>query len=461
MKLTRNAIFAALATAALLGNISARLGIAESLPAVQRNDESNNFAVRNVRVFDGERTLTGQTVVVRDGIIVAVGTSTRVPAGTPVIDGRGKTLLPGLIDAHVHSWGEAQADALRFGVTSELDMLGDSKRLPDLRRQRESLARTAQADLWSAGNAVTAPGGHGTQFGMEVPTLIAGGDPAEFVKARVAEGSDYLKLIVEHMSEFGAKKPWPTLTAGQVAATITAAHAARRMAVVHATRQEDARQAVEAGADGLVHTFIDVPADPSFVQQARKRGVFVVSTLSVWASNSGTGEGGRIAADARIQPLLSVGQQADLKSEFPAVSRRPAGLENALRTVRSLHAAGVTILAGTDAPNPGTAHGASMHGELELLVRAGLKPEQALAAATSAPAEHFSLSDRGRIAVGKRADLVLVEGDPTRNITATRAIAMVWKNGYAVERALPKVAAPAESVQGQATIFFRQKRNSV
>ena len=78
--------------------------------------------------------------------------------------------------------------------------------------------------------------------------------------------------------------------------------------------------------------------------------------------------------------------------------------------------------AGTDAPNSGTAHGASLHGELQLLVEAGLTPTEALAAATSAPAAAFHLTDRGRIAPGLRADLVLVEGDPTADILQTRAI---------------------------------------
>jgi Amidohydrolase family len=100
-------------------------------------------------------------------------------------------------------------------------------------------------------------------------------------------------------------------------------------------------------------------------------------------------------------------------------------------TVRPAH---VPLLAGTDAPNPGTTHGASLHRELELLVKAGLTPVEALAAATSVPAKQFGLGDRGTIAPGKRADLVLVDGDPTADIRATRKIAGVWKLGLAVDR---------------------------
>jgi imidazolonepropionase-like amidohydrolase len=90
---------------------------------------------------------------------------------------------------------------------------------------------------------------------------------------------------------------------------------------------------------------------------------------------------------------------------------------------------------GTDAPSPGATYGASLHGELELLVGAGLTPVQALTAATSNGARAFKLGDRGRVATGMRADLVLVEGDPTRDIVATRRIVGVWKKGVKVERA--------------------------
>ena len=93
------------------------------------------------------------------------------------------------------------------------------------------------------------------------------------------------------------------------------------------------------------------------------------------------------------------------------------------------------ILAGTDSPNPGTAHGASIHRELELLVRSGLTPPEALASATSVPAAAFHLADRGVIAPGKRADLLLVKGDPTEDITATRDIVSVWKLGVEDDRA--------------------------
>ena len=391
------------------------------------------FAISGVRVFDGERMLPAANVVVRDGRIEAVGADVAIPAGIEVVDGAGRTLLPGFIDAHTHSWGDAQRDALRFGVTTELDMFGDWNRIPQLRAQRESFDATDQADLWTAGATVTTEGGHGTQFGFPVPTLAADGDAAAFVAARVAEGSDYIKLIVEDFSGHSDTRRLPTITPPQVAAAITAAHAQERRAVVHASLQADALHAVASGADGLVHIFHDEVATPAFAAAAREGDAFVVPTLSVIAGFAQAGDGAALASDARLAPWLTAGQRGALEAAFPGPPRA-APLDNALASVAALHAAGVDILAGTDAGNPGTAHGASMHAELALLVRAGLSPTAALAAATSLPARRFGLDDRGRIAPGLRADLLLVEGDPGSDIEATRSIVGIWKNGHAVAR---------------------------
>src|SRR5699024_6649191 len=132
-------------------------------------------------------------------------------------------------------------------------------------------------------------------------------------------------------------------------------------------------------------------------------------------------------------------------SGFPALA-----YANGREGVRMLHEAGVRILAGTDAPNPGTAFGASMHAELELLTNAGLTPSEALAAATSVNAAAFGLGDRGRIEPGLVADLLLVEGDPTQEITATRNIVAVYKRGVRADRAAYRAALESAQQQQQA-----------
>src|SRR5690554_3474190 len=434
---------------ALQGNAGDRPGEGGE-PAAGQAD--NSFAIRGARVFDGERDLGVATVVVRDGLVESVGADAQVPDGLAVIDGAGRTLLPGLVDAHVHAWGDARRDAARFGVTAAFDMHGMADRMPALRGQRESLDDTGRADLWAAGYAITAPGGHGTQYGFPVPAVDADTDVEAFISERIGEGVDFIKLIVEDMSAYPGAPELPTLAPEQVTRAIAAAHAGDRVAVVHTSTLEDARHAIDAGADGLVHIFGDEVVDEAFVEAMRAADAFVVPTLSVVASFSGEGEGAELQADSRLAPMLTAEQQATLGATIPGLAGRSERFERALQSVRALHAAGVTILAGTDAPNPGTAHGVSMHGELELLVRAGLSPAQALAAATALPAQRFGIEGRGRIAPGMRADLLLVDGNPMDDITATRAIAGVWKNGYPVERDPNAGAVAAQAAPEQALV---------
>ncbi|HUD42931.1 MAG TPA: CIA30 family protein [Dokdonella sp.] len=419
---------------------------ASSPPARPADATPAAFAIRDVRVFDGERVIERASVIVRAGRIEAVGADLPMPEGLTVLDGSGRTLLPGLIDAHAHSFGSARRQALAFGVTVETDLHGDAARLPQLARERAALAPTDQADLWAAGFAVTVPGGHGTQYGMAVPTVGPDTDVAAFVGARIDEGADFVKLIVEDLSVYSETTRWPTLTPQQIATAIGAAHARDRQVFAHVSRRADALHAVRSGVDGLAHVFVDEPVDEALLAAAAAAKPFVVPTLSVTAAGAGAGDGASLLTDARVRDRLDAEQVASLGARFPATARSAVHRRLALDNVRRLHAAGVTILAGTDAGNPGTAHGASLHGELELLTHAGLSPREALAAATAWPAGRLGLADRGRIAPGLRADLVLVDGDPTREITATRAIVAIWKNGHAVERTVP--AGDAASTRG-------------
>jgi len=396
---------------------------------------------RNVRVFDGERMLGERDVLVRDGRIARVATAIAPPAGVAVVDGRGKTLLPGLIDAHTHTWGEATRQALVFGVTTELDMFSAPEVGAAARAEQATGRASDRADLYSAGVLVTAPRGHGTEYGVKIPTLISPDSAQAFVDARIAEGSDYIKLVFDDEHTYGMSAP--TLSAEAMRAVIAAAHRRGKLAVVHVGDLAGARAAIDAGADGLAHLFVDRQPDPEFGRFVAAHHAFVVPTLTVLMSITGTGGGAPLASDARFASFLSPADAATLRQGFPRrAGAPPVSYAAAEASVRQLLAAGVPVLAGTDAGNPGTAHGAAIHRELELLVNAGMTPLQALAAATSVPARAFRLADRGRIAAGLRADLLLVDGDPSAAITSTRAIAGVWKGGVRLDRA-PYAAAVA------------------
>jgi imidazolonepropionase-like amidohydrolase len=389
---------------------------------------------RNARVFDGTSVLpAGTEVLVEGGTIAAVGKRLRVPDGTEIVDGTGKTLLPGLIDAHTHSFGTALTDALMFGVTTNLDQFTDVRMAASMRAEQAAGKAAHRADLFSAGTLVTAPKGHGTEYGFEIPTITAPGEAQAFVDARIAEGSDWIKIVYDDGHTYGGKIP--TVSRETMRAVIEASHRRQKLAVVHVQALAAARDAIGAGADGLVHIFADEEPGPDFAKRVAEHKAFVIATLVVEKSMTGVGGGATLVDDARLQPYLHDAARTQLAQAFPRSAKLPPLTYGAAEAaVRQLAARGVTILAGSDAPNPGTAHGAALHRELELLVLAGLTPVQALTAATSAPARAFRLADRGRIAKGLRADLLLVNGDPTRDVTATRDVAGIWKGGAAVDR---------------------------
>jgi imidazolonepropionase-like amidohydrolase len=396
------------------------------------------WAITSVRLFDGADVVENATVLVIDGRIAAVGSDLELPAGVETLDGRGRTLLPGFIDSHTHSWGDALERAAVFGVTTTLDMFTEPGFAATAREQQLTGGAAGRADLVSAGFLATAPGGHGTQYGMPVPTLTTADEAPAWVAARIGEGSDFIKIVLEDGSGFG--RPLPTLDAPTAAALVVAAHQHGKLAVAHATTFELASVALGAGVDGLVHLFRDREGSAEWVAEAARRGVFVVPTLTVVEGTMGVPSGAGLIDDPRLAPWLRENERDNLRAAFPA--HRDVSLEPAYATLRALAAAGVPILAGSDAPNPGTSFGVSLHRELELLVAAGLSPRAALTAATATPAAAFGLADRGRVVSGLRADLLLVEGNPLTDVTATRAIVGVWKEGVAVPRPKPE-ATPA------------------
>jgi imidazolonepropionase-like amidohydrolase len=430
--------------AAVVGVLSAQNTPSPVSPAAS----ASSFIIRNVRVFDGEKLLLATDVSIENGLIHAIGENLKAPAGTKEINASGDTLLPGLIDSHTHTWAQALNQSLIFGVTTELDMFSDPKFDADVRQREAAGQNLNAADLRSAGTLVTVAKGHGTEYGFVIPTLASAADAQSFVDARIAEGSDYIKIIYDDGAAYGIH--FPTLTKEEVAAVVAAAHNRKKLAVVHIGSQAGARDVIEAGADGLAHIFEDEPPAPDFGAFVKQHHAFVIATLTVNESVAGKPSGESLVNDPRLAPYLDASSVGNLKRSFPHRPGSKTDFANALAAVRALRAANVPLLAGTDAPNPGTAHGVSIHRELELLVQAGLTPTEALRSATSVPANVFGLSDRGRIAPGLRADLLLVKGDPTQDILATRDIVSVWKTGAEADRASTRTMVEKEKQEAQA-----------
>lgn len=366
----------------------------ETGPADTKDNEAGGFVIHNVHVFDGESLQRHRRVRVAEGRIQSIGPDEGPLPDTATVDGGGGYLLPGLIDSHVHIFGDGLSDALEHGVTSVIDLFSRTALLEPAEANRGDIDYAEGADMWSAGTLVTAPGGHGTQFGLDIPTLADPANAEAFVEERIREGSDFIKLVIESGKEHGLD--FPTLSPATVEAVVTAAHDHDRLAIAHAGSREEARMAVNAGVDGLAHGFGDAPLDDSLRESLLAGDRFVIPTLTV------------------------------------------TGGPHAEANVAAMEAAGIPVLAGSDAPNAGLSQGQGLHRELANLVAAGLSPQQALQAATARPAEQLGLEERGRIAPGYRADLLLVEANPLENIEHTTAIRAIWKNGQRVEPAAPQ-----------------------
>jgi imidazolonepropionase-like amidohydrolase len=399
-------------------------------------------AITGARVFDGEKTLGVQTVVLDGRKIRQVGGE--VPDGAEVVDGRGATLLPGLIDAHVHSSPGSQALALRFGVTTELEMQGLNT--------RENRAHITEddtvADIRSSGFAITPPGGHPSELmpegfrpGGDLPPVMplmpfstTPDQAAAYVPQLLARGSDYLKFMIDDGSVEG-HPGLPMLDQATLNAGVAEAKKYGALTVAHTLTLDATRMAAEAGIDGVVHVFMDRPHTAEILDLIAEAGMFVVPCIVLDASMMGI-TGSDLAEDPRVARRLDDKWEKTLRSSY---DRYPQGrLDDVLATVRALAAAGVDLLAGTDASMAetffgGLAHGASLHHELQYLVAAGLTPAQALRAATATTARRFGLGDRGRIAEGLRADLLLVDGDPTTNIGDTLNTRAIWRRGSRLE----------------------------
>jgi imidazolonepropionase-like amidohydrolase len=350
-------------------------------------------ALTNARVFDGRRLVPGSTVVIEN---TAIGSD---PSGAQRIDAAGRVLLPGLIDAHVHIDGPHQLAALAgHGVTTALDMAS----VPAVTAPLRGLP--GQTDIRSACIPAIAPGSlHASFPGVGPAGLISGPDEAkQFVADRVAEGADYIKIVIG--------SPFADHEQATIDALVAAAHERGKLVVAHASSAESVAKAQAAGADVLTHAPLDQPLGQAAVAQAAAAGRTVVPTLTMM--------------EAIVTHLAPPG----------------ADYASATASVTALHEAGVPVLAGTDANDSplipgGVPHGMSLHRELELLAGAGLSPVDALRAATVTPATVFGLTDRGVIEPGKRADLVLLDGDPLADIRATRSIRRIWIGGIEIEPA--------------------------
>jgi len=393
---------------------------------------NNNFILRNVRFYDGDVLYENTDVLVQNNLIAKIEKNQNVSENLVEFDGTNKTILPGFIDAHTHVYGNALKDALNFGVTTELDMFTVPETANQYQSVRENDDNIENADLFSSTILATTRGGHGTEYGLKIPVLETTTEVDDFVRKRIQQGADYIKAV--YNSKQADKQFYPSISYEILSTLITVAHHQDRMLLVHVDNLISAREAIMLGADGLVHSFMDSVVDESFIKLMLKKNAFIIPTLSVEASVAQQAVGNNLLDDENIMPFLSNQQKHELKAAFPDFDIPSDGLQNAFKSVKKLSLAGVKILAGTDAPNPGTTHGASLHGELRLLVKAGLNNQEAIHSATGAVRKAFEIGNRGTLKIGAKASMILLDGNPFVDINDTSKISAIWKNGQLVER---------------------------
>jgi len=345
------------------------------------------LAIVGAAVFDGGGgpPSPDRTVVVRGGRIERVGPpgAVRPPPGAVVVGAAGCTLLPGVVDAHVHLGFYPPAEVLRGGVTTVRDLGWPAGRLAALRGLAEAPG-AASPRLLAAGQIVTVPGGYPTRAawaptGTAVP-VRDGGEAAAAVAMLAAAGAAVIKVALDG-------RVGPTLPGPLLAAVVAAARQHGLGVTAHVAGNGELEKALAAGVGELAHWPL-------------QRRVLDDTLIA------------RLAASVTVVPTLHI---------EPSRARR--------RGVRRFIAMGGRVVYGTDLGNRGPPPAVDVE-ELRLLVEAGLAPGQALAAATSVAAAHLGLADVGRVVPGARADLLLVEGDPLADLAALTRVRLVTRDGW-------------------------------
>jgi imidazolonepropionase-like amidohydrolase len=448
-------------------------GLAISAVAHDATADASTLAIVGVTVVNPERDAAhaaqpDTTVVIRGERIVAVGprASTKIPTGATQIDGKGRWLIPGMIDGHVHFFQSGniytRPDAADFNavVPYAQEVARNKARLPATFKVWLASGVTSVIDVggpfWNfevrdaANKSDAAPrvATTGPLISMVARPQLDLGDPpivkiesADAARALVAKElpykPDFIKVwFVREKDDDLAKKEVI------VKATGDAAHAAHIRLAVHATELDTAKAALRAGADYLVHSVFDDPVDAEFIELMRKNHALLCPTLFVtngyrWALSNqwqATPEEQRLADPQILAAMHDLDHIPADKiparaAKLIADHKTPPAPTVSLENLKKLRDAGIPIVMGTDAGNIGTLHGPSVFREMALMHDAGMTPLEVLRSATTNGAKAFGNPDLGAIAKGKLADLVLLDADPLADVANFSHAQRVIKGG--------------------------------
>jgi imidazolonepropionase-like amidohydrolase len=418
--------------------------------------EAEMIAFKGARIIDGtgKPPIENGVLVVDGEKIAAVGGT--IPKGARVIDATGQTIIPGFINAHGHAGlvvnGANKADAYtrenvaaqlltyeRYGVLSVLT-LGLNRDLVYELRDESRKGTLPGAALFTAGRGIGAPGGAPPVPSQpdQVYRPNTAQEAIADVKETASHHADYLKIWVDDV--YGK---FPKLEPEIFAPAIAEAHKDKLRVASHIFYLADAKQVIKDGVDALAHSVRDAPVDDEIVGLMKKKGTYYVPTLNVDESFFALADDPSLLDDPFIQNALSPDVIAKFKSaewrnkmlSDPNLAKNRAAHETAKANLKKLQDAGVHIAFGTDSgANPQRIPGWAEHRELELMVKAGLTPMQALVASSRGSAEMIGLHDRGTLAKGKRADFIVLSANPLEDIRNTRKIAAIWHGGKDVTK---------------------------
>jgi imidazolonepropionase-like amidohydrolase/ABC-type multidrug transport system permease subunit len=437
---------------------------------------AGKFLIRNTRVFTGDGTLIENgSVLVSDGKIAEIYTGT-APDPDQIhadpVEGAGKTLLPGLVDVHVHLAGPAgissntedynprksmphAAAALLYSGVTAARSAGDSLEMSKSLASQIANGSKLGAQLFVCGPMFTAGNGHGTEFARAVPESVRDTVKAQLVRtpktadearAQVREiksaGADCVKAILE--SGWGRDLLYDRLDSALFQAIAAEARARQIPLATHTGDARDVADAVSAGAVSIEHGSWRDPIPDALLARMTKQSIYLDPALAVAEAYalyySGKGESlHNSLVQQTVLPGILKGTGEFFASGRGVDTSKAALFQDALQQARAnlvrAWKAGVPLAMGTDAGNPTVFHGPSMHRELKLWVEAGIPPAIALQAATLGGARLLHAADRfGAIRKGLDADLLLVDGNPLEDIAATERVSLVVFKGERVRR---------------------------
>ncbi|TPG57837.1 amidohydrolase family protein [Roseomonas nepalensis] len=418
-------------------------------------------ALEGAEVFDGERRIGRATILVADDVIRAIGpaASVTVPAGARRVDLAGRVVVPGLISAHSHVGNSGGAetggrfytrenvlDQLRqfaaYGVTTVTALGLGPAAFFDI---REEVRRggTGGADLLGAGMGVGVPDGTPPAAPMnlndsQVARPNTPEEAREAIRMMARRRVDIVKLWVDDLGG-----TVPMMRPEIIVAATEEAHAQGLRVAAHIHDLEQARIVVQSGVDVVAHGVRDMPVDAALIAAMRQRGTWYIPTIQINEANYLYADRPELLSDPFFARALNAGLRAQFGDpewrrkalEAAASSRQEVAVNQ--RNLKALHAAGVRIGFGTD--SGATANripGFAEHRELELMVEAGLTPEEAMRCATGGSAALLGLEDRGLLRPGRRADLLVLDADPLADIRNVHRVRAVWQRGREVSGAI-------------------------